>query len=84
MSFHARPPRPWNDGGSDDETDVRFCGDVFARLAHDVTDSLEMYTAVRCICMDETERIIGVTGALDCTHWINGHVLIELGIRYRF
>jgi hypothetical protein len=34
--------------------------------------------------MDETEREIDVTGASDYTQGINGDVLIELGMRYRF
>ena len=34
--------------------------------------------------MDETERAIDVTGAPDHTEGINGDVLIELGMRYRF
>jgi opacity protein-like surface antigen len=78
------PPAPSGGGGSDDETDARFYGDVFAGLGYDVSDSLEIYTGVRYIFMDETEREIDVTGASDYTKGINGDVLIELGIRYRF
>jgi opacity protein-like surface antigen len=78
------PPGPWSGGGSDDETDVRFYGDVFAGLSYDVSDSFEIFTGVRYIFMDETEREIDVTGASDYTKGINGDVLIELGMRYRF
>jgi opacity protein-like surface antigen len=78
------PPWPSAGGGSDDETDIRFYGDVFAGLSYDVSDSLELYTGVRYIFMDETEREIDVTGATDHTVGINGDVLIELGLRYRF
>jgi opacity protein-like surface antigen len=57
---------------------------VFAGLSYDVSESLELYTGVRYIFMDETEREIDVTGAPDHTEGINGDVLIELGLRYRF
>lgn len=78
------PPAPWSGGGSDDETDVRFYGDVFAGLSYDASESFEIFTGLRYIFMDETERAIDVTGAADYKLGINGDLLIELGMRYRF
>lgn len=78
------PPGPFEGGGSDDQTNARLYGDVFAGLSFDVSDSFEVYTGVRYILMDEQDRDIDVTGVSDFSEGINGDVMIELGATYHF
>lgn len=78
------PPGPFEGSGNDDQTNVRFYGDVFAGLSFDVSDSFEVYTGVRYILMDEQDRDIDVTGVSDYSEGINGDVMIELGAIYHF
>ena len=71
-------------GGSDDQTEARFYGDVFAGLAYEVCPSFEVFAGVRYIFMDDAERHMDVSGAADFTAGINHDVLLELGARYNF
>ena len=82
--IQALPPPNGHKGGSDEQTDVRFYGDVFAGLSYDVSESFELFAGVRYIFMDEDEQDINVTGVSDYNEGINGDVLIELGARYHF
>ncbi len=76
---------PNNQGaGSDDRTDVRFYGDVFAGLSYALNDSLRVYAGARYIFMDNVDRHIDVTNAATYSAGINNDVLFEIGVRYRF
>lgn len=78
-------PAPYNQGaGSDDQTQVRFYGDVFAGLSYTLSDSLRVFAGVRYIFMDNADRHIDVTGASDYSAGINNDVLFELGARCSF
>ena len=84
--WHWTPPYPpFNTTrGSDDQTDVRFYGDVFAGLTYDVSDSFEIFAGVRYIFMDNVDRHIDVTNVPDYEAGINNTVLFELGVRINF
>jgi opacity protein-like surface antigen len=77
---------PNNSGsGSDDESDVVFYGNIFAGLSYDISDSFMIYTGVRYIFMDNADldaRIAGVSSSYEAG--IDGDVLVELGLCYRF
>ena len=76
---------PYNQGaGSDDQTQVRFYGDVFAGLSYTMSDSFRVFAGVRYIFMDNVDRQIDVTNAADYTAGINNDVLFELGVRCNF
>jgi hypothetical protein len=76
---------PYNrGGGSEDETDVRFYGDIFAGLSYELGESCELFAGARWIFMDDDDREIDVTGASSHTVGIDGDVLLEIGARFRF
>jgi opacity protein-like surface antigen len=78
---------PPNDtgSGSDDESDVVFYGHLFAGLSCNVTDSFEIFTGVRYIFMDNEDLKADIAGqTLSYDAGIDGDVLVELGMRYRF
>ena len=77
------PPPYGYTSGSDDRTDVRFYGEVFAGLAYHVTDAFEIYAGARYIFMDNADLKVHVNGAT-YDAGINNNVLLELGLRYRF
>ena len=70
-------------GGSDDKTDVRFYGEIFAGLSYNVTDAFQIYAGARYILMDNVDRNVHVTGA-SYDAGINNNFLLELGLRYHF
>jgi len=70
--------------GSDDQTDVRFYGDVFAGLSYDVCPYFEVYTGVRYIFMDNVHRHINVTNVPAYEAGINNDLLVEVGARFNF
>lgn len=78
------PPNPFEGAGSDDETDVRFYGDVTAGLAYRMADTAEIYVGVRYIFMDNVDHPIDVYGAPSYDAGINNDLLIELGLRFDF
>ena len=77
------PPPYGHTSGSDDRTDVRFYGEVFAGLAYHVTDAFEIYAGARYICMDHADLKVHVNGAT-YDAGLNNNVLLELGLRYHF
>ena len=74
---------PESSSGTDDRTDVRFYGEIFAGLAYNVTDVFQIYAGARYILMDNVDRNDHVTGA-SYDVGINNNVLLELGLRYHF
>ena len=78
------PPVLLRGSGSEDETDARFYGNVFAGLTYEMTESLRLFGGVRYIVMDEKEFESNATGAGSYDGGINGDVLIELGLLFRF
>lgn len=80
----AVPPPNRHREGSEDQTNVRFYGDVFAGLAYEVNPSFEIFLGGRYIFMDEVDHHINVKGAGDYEEGINGDALIELGARFYF
>lgn len=84
-SWSQAVPPPNNEGdGSDDWSDVRFYGEVFAGLSYEISDSFELYTGLRYIFMDEEDREIDVTDASDYEAGIDQEFLVELGVRWHF
>jgi len=77
---------PNNTGaGSDDDSEVLFYSHVFAGLSYDVSDSLEIFTGVRYILMDNEDLKVDFAGqSIGYEAGIDGDFLIELGARYRF
>jgi opacity protein-like surface antigen len=77
---------PNNTGrGSDDDSDVVLYGHIFAGLSYDVSDSFEIFAGVRYIFMDNEDLEIAFAGdSISYDAGIDGDVLIELGMRYRF
>jgi opacity protein-like surface antigen len=77
---------PNNTGsGSDDDSEVVFFGNLFAGLSYDVSDSFEIFAGVRYIFMDNEDLEVDIAGDCICYEaGIDGDVLIELGMRYRF
>lgn len=76
---------PDNEGsGSDDQTNTKFYGHVFAGLSYDVSDAFEIFGGARYIFMDDADLRIDVTDASKYTAGINGDILLELGARYHF
>lgn len=81
----ALPPPDNNGSGSDDDSDIAFYGQLFAGLSYDVSDSFEIYTGVRYIVMDNQDLEARIAGNSTCYEaGIDGDVLVELGMRYRF
>jgi len=68
---------------SDDQTDVRFYGEIFAGLSYDVTDACQIYAGARYILMDNVDRYAHVRDA-SYDAGLNHNVLLELGLRYHF
>ncbi len=64
-STQALPPPYGQRGGSEDQTDVRFYGEVFAGLTYDVCAYFELYAGVRYIFMDDVDRNIDVIHVSD-------------------
>jgi opacity protein-like surface antigen len=83
-STQALPPPYGQRGGSEDQTDVRFYGEVFAGLTYDVCAYFELYAGVRYIFMDDVDRNIDVFHASDYTAGINNDLLLEVGARFNF
>lgn len=83
-STQALPPPYGQGGGSEDQTDVRFYGEVFAGLTYDVCAYFELYAGVRYIFMDDVDRNIDVFHASDYTAGINNDLLLEVGARFNF
>lgn len=70
--------------GSDDQTKVRFYGDVFAGLSYDVCSAFNVSAGVRYIFMDNVHQHVGNTNATAYNVGINNDLLIELGARIKF
>ncbi len=77
------PPNNHGEGG-DNQTDVRFYGNVFAGLSYDFSDAFEIFGGVRYIFMDNMDHTIDVTHAPAYSAGINNDFLFELGARYHF
>ncbi|NWK54760.1 outer membrane beta-barrel protein [Verrucomicrobiaceae bacterium N1E253] len=77
---------PFNQGGgSEDETKVRFYGQVFAGLSYDISESFELFGGVRYIFMDDWDALMDVPNQPTThTFGIDGDVLLELGGRFHF
>lgn len=77
---------PNNTGsGSNDDSEVVFYGNLFAGLSYDVSDSFEIFAGARYIFMDNEDLKADVAGnRIRYEAGIDGDVLIELGMRYRF
>jgi opacity protein-like surface antigen len=77
---------PNNTGsGSDDDSEVVFYSQVFAGVAYDVTDSFEIFAGVRYILMDNEDLKADIKNeSISYEAGIDGDVLVELGMRYRF
>ena len=77
---------PNNTGsGSDDDSEVVFYSQVFAGVAYDVTDSFEIFAGVRYILMDNEDLNADIRDeSIGYEAGIDGDVLVELGMRYRF
>lgn len=80
----ALPPPFGNGSRSEDETSVRFYGDVRAGLSYKASSSLEIYGGVRYVFMDDEDMTIHVVNAGDYSAGMNGDVLVELGVRCYF
>ena len=83
LPYPVPPPNPTSGKGTDDRTDVRFYGEIFAGLSYNVTDAFQIYAGARYILMDNVDRNDHVTGA-SYDVGINNNVLLELGLRYHF
>jgi hypothetical protein len=78
------PPAPFSGGGSDNQTNVRLYGEVFAGLSYDVSDAFEVFAGLRYILMDNMDHHIDVTGVADYEAGINNDLLLEAGLRFHF
>jgi len=79
----ALPPPYGNGNGSNDQTQVRFYGEIFAGLSYSVTDAFQIYAGARYILMDNADRYVHVNGQT-YDAGINNNFLLELGLRYHF
>jgi opacity protein-like surface antigen len=80
----ALPPPNGQRGGSYDETDVRFYGEIMAGLSYGFSDAFEMFLGARYMLMDNADLRVNITGTPLYEAGIDGDLLIEMGARYRF
>ena len=81
----SEPFPPFNeDNDTEDQTDVRFYGEVFAGLSYEVCPAFEVFAGVRYIFMDNMDQHIDVTNASDYEAGIHNDLLIEAGVRFNF
>ena len=76
------PPAPFSGTLSDDQTNVRFYGEVSAGLSYDVCSAFEVFAGVRYIFMDN--RNLNIAGAFNYDAGINDDFLFEGGLRFHF
>lgn len=76
---------PNNQGeGSDDRTDVRVYGELFAGLSYQFCEAFEVYGGVRYILMDDIDQDSELSHISDYSEGLNNDLLIELGVRIHF
>lgn len=80
----AVPPPNNHGGGSEDDTSVRFYGDLRAGVTFDVSDSFRFLAGVRYVMMDEEDHHIDVTGVSDYEAGVNNEFVFEAGMLWRF
>lgn len=83
--FQAVAPPNNTGSGNNDDSEVVFYGNLFAGLSYDMSDSFEVFAGARYIFMDNEDLKTIVAGnTIEYEAGIDGDVLIELGMRYRF
>ena len=78
------PPAQATGGGSDDGSDARLYGHVFAGAAFDLTEKVQLHAGLRWILMDENAGQIDVAGVSDQREGIHNELCIEIGVRWFF
>ena len=77
------PPFP-HGSGRDEQTDIRPYGELFGGFSYNVSDSFQVFSGMRFICMNNVDYSIPVPGSSRYNVGINHDFLFELGAHYRF